>query len=93
MSGTPELTVTVPCATCGGGGGRLPLNRSYRYAGVHCSACHGRGVTRTPVTCAGCLHHGRYGVCDKTGYPTGDDFGCTDWTAKEATGNGAEEAK
>ena len=92
--------MTVPCATCGGtkrvsqktkiGGGSV-------IVGGKCQACDGTGVTRTPVTCAGCkwwnvpvyqIQDG-YGRCYPLEIRTKDDWGCKLWTAKEATdGNG-----
>jgi len=64
VSGTPELTITVPCATCGGTGtvteqalmrvsatGAVIMGTGYRKCD-----CDGTGVTRTPVTCASCRY-------------------------------------
>ena len=64
MSGTPELTITVPCATYGGRG-YLETAR-----GIPCTGCGGYQTVRTPVTCAGCRWWGKvadvdeaYGAC------------------------------
>ena len=58
MSGV-ELTVTAPCATCGGTGiaerivPEPTLGNGSTFITV-CWDCNGTGVNRTTVTCAGC---------------------------------------
>jgi hypothetical protein len=65
--GTPELTILVPCATCGGKGRIRETftnpDGQLKVAG-HCYDCYGTGVTRTPVTCAACRWFSRYGKKD-----------------------------
>lgn len=101
MSGTPELTVTVPCATCGG---TETIYRSGRFDDTGevftstrgCPDCTD-GTVRVAVSCASCLWAERQGdfgdlVCtepDHNGEGVMSTFGCLDWTAKEGTdGNG-----
>ena len=94
--GTPELTVTVPCATCGGTGGKYQhysADRTSQY--VPCPTCNGTGVTRTPVTCAGCRWYAGDddGICVVRNVENLIEmesmFGCLLWEPKEATdGNG-----
>lgn len=98
MIGTPELTVPVPCATCGGTG-KTKLAPAFDWFGT-CLRCSGTGVTRTPVTCAGCrwysatervlgLCMGPYDEIPASGQIVSKVWGCLSWTAKEGTdGNG-----
>lgn len=105
MSGTPELTITVPCATCGGSGlvrfwgdeTVAVIVQPIMTRDTHkCPTCNGTGVTRTPVTCAGCKHADttdpwseKHRVwCFEHDHEFDATFGCLSWTAKEATGNG-----
>jgi len=95
--GTPELTILVPCATCGGKGRIRETftnpDGQLKVAG-HCYDCYGTGVTRTPVTCAGCewwrdIPLAEVPLCIQLNRQTKSDWGCLSWTAKEATdGNG-----
>jgi len=90
MSGTPELTITVTCATCGGTGKRYAGDGEYRVAIGDCDDCD-KGVVRTPVSCASCRWWHKSHYCDGPieVYQCGPDHGCLEWTAKEATdGNG-----
>ena len=101
MSGTPELTVTVPCATCGGckrvryvNDKIIPVQQhSLVTRDTHpCPHCVD-GTVRTPVTCAGCRYLRRtiagLPVCAKLNREDiTDDWGCKAWRPKEATGNG-----
>jgi len=94
VSGTPELTISVPCATCGGTG---KDRDQYPKNFYQCADCKGTGVTRTPVSCAGCRHadtddpwSGEKRVwCFQHDHEFDATFGCLSWTAMEATdGNG-----
>ena len=87
MIGTPELTISVPCATCGGTG---KDRDQYPKNFYQCADCKGTGVVRTPVSCASCAEWSDGDKeCDVVGMYTPGDFGCALWTAKGATdGNG-----
>ena len=98
VNGTSELTVSVPCATCGGTGiaERIvpgpTLGNGSTFITV-CWDCNGTGVNRTPVTCAGCRWYEADSdgdmYCWSLGIFSSSNWGCLSWTAKEATdGNG-----